>query len=310
MKSIHITEDSLPLAWEKSVVACWEQGDNFPTQYDKPGDSNSRDVLAVIHVKNPLAEPRIHKGIPAGINDLEKYRSEVLYGVHDHWVNPAEGKWEYTYHQRLFEYALPNGLGYNENFAFPNSTINQIQACIDMLKKCGFTRRAQAITWKPWEDLGISDPACLQRVWFRVEECESEEQVHEFPCSCPKPKVAKLNMTVHMRSNDAYKAAFMNMYAFVELQAYVAEQVGVEVGEYVHIADSYHIYGSYFNDFEGFLKMLGRRQFEDRIYRTTDATVVDEMIVGCDQLLEEKGMPLDKVALVKQRRAYLETLVS
>ena len=46
MKSIHIVEPSLPLAWEKAVIACWQQGERFPTEYDKPGDPNSRDVVA------------------------------------------------------------------------------------------------------------------------------------------------------------------------------------------------------------------------------------------------------------------------
>ena len=30
MKSIHVVESSLPIAWEKAVIACWEQGGAFP----------------------------------------------------------------------------------------------------------------------------------------------------------------------------------------------------------------------------------------------------------------------------------------
>ncbi|NLF32787.1 MAG: hypothetical protein GX591_18095 [Planctomycetes bacterium] len=96
MKSIHIVEPSLPLAWEKAVVACWETGHRFRTEYDRAGDPESRDVTALIHVTDPFAEPRIHRAFPGGLDDLEKYRSEVLYGVHDHWVDPSVGKWEYT----------------------------------------------------------------------------------------------------------------------------------------------------------------------------------------------------------------------
>ena len=107
MESIHIVEDSLPMAWEQAVAACWNQGESFATEYDKPGDPRSRDVTAMIHVRRPFDEPRIHRAFPGGLDDLEKYRCEVLYGVHDHWVDPAQGKWEYTYHQRLFEYDVP-----------------------------------------------------------------------------------------------------------------------------------------------------------------------------------------------------------
>ena len=275
MKSVHIVERSLPLAWEKSVMACWEQGESFPTQYDKAGDPNSRDILAMIHVLEPMGEPRIHRAFPGGLNDLEKYRAEVLYGVHDHWGNPAEGKWEYTYHQRLFEYELPDA---------GHTRIDQMAKCVQLLKECGYTRRAQAVTWKAWEDLGIHDPACLQRVWFRIER-------------------GRLNMVVHMRSNDAYKAAFMNMYAFTEMQADIARQVGVPVGEYCHIADSYHIYGSYFEEFKGFVQTVRSRPESERVW---DSEFAREMMLdGCEELLGEADMPKDKREMVVRRRTEL-----
>lgn len=52
-----------------------------------------------------MSEPRIHRAFPGGIVELEAYRQEVVEGIHDHWVNPAEGKWEYTYHERLTAYS-------------------------------------------------------------------------------------------------------------------------------------------------------------------------------------------------------------
>jgi len=79
MKTIHVVEQTLPMAWEKAVVHCWEQGVRIPTQYDKPGDPASRDVTVMIHITDPLAEPRIHRAFPGGLADLEKYRAEVLY---------------------------------------------------------------------------------------------------------------------------------------------------------------------------------------------------------------------------------------
>ena len=277
MKSIHVTEESLPLAWEKAVVACWETGESFPTEYDKPGDPNSRDVTALIHVTKPFKEPRIHRAFPGGLDDLEKYRCEVLYGVHDHWIQPEAGKWEYTYHERLFAYDVPScGL------------FDQIAAAVEKLKKVPYTRRAQAITCQVWNDMNISHPACLQRLWFRISD-------------------GKLHMNAHIRSNDAFKAAFMNMYAFTELQQELAEQVGVETGEYIHIADSFHIYGSYFQEFEGFLQTIASRAVEDRLYTTEFAR--DFLLEGCDKLLAEEDMPPDKKALVEKRKANLSSLV-
>ena len=276
MQSIYIKEETLPMAWEKAVIACWEQGESFPTEYDRPGDPNSRDVSALIHVTKPFSEPRIHRVFPSGLDDLEKYRCEVLHGVHDHWIDPAAGKWEYTYHERLFAYGVPG-----------KGVFDQVAGAIKKLKEVPYTRRAQAVTWQVWNDMNIDDPTCLQRLWFRISD-------------------GKLHLNIHIRSNDAYKAAFMNMYAFTELQAMVATELGIEVGEYIHIADSFHIYGSYFDEFEGFLKMVSTRSWEDRTFSSEYAREI--FVEGCDKLLAEPDMPEDKKALVKKRKTELENL--
>ena len=273
MESIYVQEEHLPLAWEKAVIACWNAGERFPTEYDKPGDPNSRDVSALIHVTRPFEEPRIHRAFPGGLDDLEKYRAEVLYGVHDHWIDPAAGKWEYTYHERLFGYEVPSV-----------GRFDQIAGVIEKLKAVPYSRRAQAVTWQVWKDMKVADPACLQRLWFRVAD-------------------GKLHMNCHIRSNDAFKAAFMNMYAFTELQAMAARAIGVEPGEYMHFADSFHIYGSYFEEFEGFLKTVEARRPEDRVYTTAFAREL--FIEGCEALLAEEDMPQARKALVEKRRAEL-----
>ncbi|MHC4562779.1 MAG: thymidylate synthase [Planctomycetota bacterium] len=273
MQSIHVTEPSLPLAWEKAVIACWETGESFPTEYDKPDDANSRDVTALIHVIDPFSEPRIHRAFPGGLDDLEKYRSEVVYGVHDHWIDPSVGKWEYTYHQRLREYDVPT-----------EGVFDQLSAVVDRLKAVPYTRRAQAVTYQVWNDMTIDDPTCLQRLWFRI-------------------SGGKLHMNCHLRSNDAFKAAFMNMYAFTELQREIAEQIGVEPGEYMHIADSFHIYGSYFDEFEGFLQTVTSRSEADRVYTSDFAH--DFFIDGCRALLAEDDMPKPKQEILQQRLAEL-----
>ena len=274
MKSIHVVEKSLPLAWEKAVIACWNEGESFPTEYDRPGDPDSRDVSVMIHVTHPFDEPRIHRAFPGGLDDLEKYRAEVLYGVHDHWIDPAAGKWEYTYHERLREYRVPGCEG----------VFDQVAGIVEKLRSAPHTRRAQAVTWQVWNDMNIDDPACLQRLWFRIAD-------------------GKLHMNCHMRSNDAFKAAFMNMYGFTELQLDVASQLGVAPGEYMHIADSFHIYGSYFGEFEGFLKMAESREPDQRVFEIDFAR--DIFVEGCDLLLGEGDMPADKKAMVEKRKAQL-----
>ena len=273
MESIHIVEGPLPLAWEKAVIACWNQGDSFPTEYDRSGDPPSRDVSALIHVTRPFDEPRIHRAFPGGLDDLEKYRSEILYGVHDHWIDPSVGKWEYTYHERLFEYRVDE-----------MGVFDQIASAIARLKAAPHTRRAQAVTYQVWKDMNIDDPTCLQRLWFRISD-------------------GKLHMNAHMRSNDAFKAAFMNMYVFTELQHQIAGQLGIEPGHYIHVADSFHIYGGYFEQFQGFLKTVETRNEADRVYTTEFAR--EFFIDGCNALLAEDDMPPDKRAIIEKRKMEL-----
>ncbi|MGB2754773.1 MAG: thymidylate synthase [Phycisphaerae bacterium] len=280
MESIYVKARTLPEAWEQAVRECWEKGARFRTQYDKPDDPESRDVACLIHVTEPFAEPRIHKAFPGGLEDLEVYRAEVLYGVHDHWIAPEEGKWEYTYHERLRAYKVPGRA----------EPIDQIAEVVRLLRETPYTRRAQAVTWQAWNDLGIRDPACLQRMWFRVEEGRDG-------------RTDRLNLAIHIRSNDAFKAAFMNMYAFTELQREVARQLGVEPGEYVHVADSFHIYGSYFAEFEGFLRLLQKRP--DRYYTTAFARPVFED--GARRVLAEADLPPGARAAIQKRLTELES---
>ncbi len=250
---LHVTGKTLPEAWEKSVLDLWEKGTQIHTEYDKKGDPPSRDATMIMVVEEPFAEPRIHRAFPSGLEELEVYRLEVVEGVHDHWIDPEAGKWTYTYHKRLFE------------FEADGKSVDQIAYSVDRLAGSTITRRAQAITWNPILDTPTDDPPCLQRLWFRMLEKE------------PGSNTFVLNMNTHWRSRDAYKAAFMNAFALTDLQRVIAariqEKLGapVEVGRYADISDSYHIYGSYFMEFEGFQSLVKNRSFEDRTWHSSYA---------------------------------------
>ena len=267
MSYLIVRADTLPEAWEQAVLKCWEEGDRVRTEYDKPTDPESRDCTIMIVVAHPFREPRIHRAFPGALEDLEIYRQEVALGIHDSWIDPAAGKWSYTYHQRLFAYDLFGPKG-------ERRSINQFEQLIEKLSRAPHTRRGQAITWKPDVDPTVDDPACLQRVWFRIFGDE-------------------LRMNVHMRSNDAFKAAFMNMWAFTDLQRHVAEEVGrrsgraLRPGAYCHIADSFHIYGSYFREFEGFLGTVRKRTFAERTWDSTGELVQSAFQAARQQIAEE-----------------------
>jgi thymidylate synthase len=102
-----------------------------------------------------------------------------------------------------------------------------------------------------------------------------------------------LNMNTHWRSRDAYKAAYMNVFALTDLQRIIAERIAakvkkpVRVGRYADLVDSFHIYGSYFNEFQGFLKMVERRTFEER---TWDSRYAEPMFEEAREKLEKEKL--------------------
>ena len=257
---ISITADCLPEAWEKCVLAVWDDGVEIQTQYDKPEDPPSRDATVIVTVTDPFAEPRIHKNFPSGPAELEVYRQEVINGIHDHWIDPAAGKWTYTYHQRLFAYCPVEDIR-DADSPEPFKQVDQIQYIIDCLSRAAHTRRAQAITWMPTADPKTNDPPCLQRIWCRLAANEAGE--------------LSLNMNTHWRSRDLYKAWFMNVYAFTELARIIAEQISrktdksVKVGRYVDISDSLHIYGSYFDEVSDEVEKMRKSSFTQRSWEST-----------------------------------------
>ncbi|MGA2606662.1 MAG: thymidylate synthase [Terriglobia bacterium] len=252
---LHVEADCIARAWEESLLLLYKCGCDLKTQYDKPDDPPSKDATMLITITETLKEPMIHKDFPGGPEDLQEYVMEVCEGIKDHLVrdtrDPGDTRWEYTYHQRLFAYQVPTLQPYD-----------QIETLCVKLAKTPYTRRAQAVTWKVWEDNDCYDPACMQSIWCRITEEDGE---------------LFLSMNVRFRSNDAYKAAFMNIFALVQLQQRIARRVSelsgrtVKVGRYCHLADSYHLYGSYFQEFESrFLAALQKRTFEQRTLRYQD----------------------------------------
>jgi thymidylate synthase len=133
---------------------------------------------------------------------------------------------------------------------------------VEKLLRAPFSRRAQAITWNPKIDLPTDDPPCLQRIWCRL---------------LPGRSGLVLNMNTHWRSRDAFKATFMNMFALTDLQRLIAAEISsrlgqkVAVGRYMDISDSFHIYGSYAQEFQQFQRTIQERAFADRVWPSSFA---------------------------------------
>ena len=270
---LHVTETSLAAAYERALVALYESGIRFRTQYDKPGDPLSLDCTMNLTVLDPLAEPMIHKAFPGGIEDLREYVMEVA-GAKDHWVkninDPTDTRWEYTYHGRLAAYGAWQELHDGKSTRAGGFTIDQIEAVIAKLVSQPFTRQAQMITWMPNLDLECYDPPCLQSIWYRILEDETDGTWW-------------LNCNIRFRSNDAWGASFMNLFGFIMfnrdvIAAEVANRSGhpVKLGRLNWQADSYHIYGKDLAVAKARLfDRLATAPFDSRVYQFSDELIQD-----------------------------------
>lgn len=217
--------ETLPEAWEKSLFLLKKHGE--PSKKESYTNISGVDEILEasmkIIVKEPFKEPMIHKGCD-GLMELEEYVQEVLDGSKDDYIGKG---WDYTYHQRLFEYETT-----------PNIKINQIESAVNKLSERSFSNRAQAVTWIPNKDPETMGPPCLQRVWCKV----FNDQYLELHTS--------------WRSRDAYNAAFMNMYAMINLQRSIADKLNLKVGQYVDDSDSYHVYDRNFTQLDKFIETI------------------------------------------------------
>jgi thymidylate synthase len=276
---LHVCETSLAAAYEKALIALYENGVGFRTQYDKPGDPLSLDCTLNLTVLDPLAEPMIHKAFPGGIEDLREYVMEVG-GAKDHWVknmnDPNDTRWEYTYHGRLAAYGSWQESCDGKSTRAGGFSVDQIEAVIAKLVKQPFTRQAQMITWMPNIDLDCYDPPCLQSLWYRLMEDEADGTWW-------------LNCNIRFRSNDAWGASFMNMFGFIlfnrdVIAAQIAQRSGrsVKLGRLNWQADSYHIYGKDIGAAKGRLfDRLATTPFESRVYEFSDELI--------QEIYEESG---------------------
>jgi thymidylate synthase len=279
-----VSANTLAEAYEKALVTLYNNGMQFKTQYDKPGDPQSIDSTMNITILEPLTDPMIHRAFPGGIDNLREYVME-LSGFKDHWVkninDENDTRWEYTYHGRIANYGAWKELVNGESKQAGYFSINQIEVVIEKLIKQPYTRQAQMITWMPNLDVDCFDPPCLQSLWYRI--IEDEEGLWW------------LNCNVRFRSNDAWGASFMNMFGFINFNKdVIAAEISKRTGKNVNLgrmnwhADSYHIYGK---DIENAKQLLFDRidkiSFEERTYNFYD-DFIQEMYNDAEAMIKIK----------------------
>uniref|UniRef100_A0A7C4R7W0 Thymidylate synthase/dCMP hydroxymethylase domain-containing protein n=1 Tax=candidate division CPR3 bacterium TaxID=2268181 RepID=A0A7C4R7W0_UNCC3 len=268
---ISVSGNSISEAWQKAFLEVYEKGVRVATPKHQEGVTPlGWDAAVLVEVTDPLSQPRFHKAaVPGLFDDLEIYRLEVIYGIHNFWVGDG---WDYTYHERIFEYKTKDG-----------TIINQITNMIAQIKQ-NFVEKGrvsgrdfQVTSWMPWNDPFVDDPPCFQRAHFRLLKNEEGEGF-------------LLDMGTDWRSRDLFKAWLMNVFAFTDLQRIIAKRVsealGVPVtpGKYIDYSNSLHLYGAYADGINGAVRMINARSFEDLTTDTSADEMCEEMTIEARRL--------------------------
>lgn len=194
-------------------------------------NTKQKEISITIQVAEPLREPMISKCFIGGPRELEQYKLEIVQGIMDWSV--VSGLEPYTYHRRMVQ----------------NCGIDQIAFVINELTRNPDSRRAVIVVRDIKEDTKSDDPACLQHIQYFIRD-------------------GKLHCKALFRSNDACKAAYMNMFGLIMLQYNISKVLGVGMGTYTHRANSYHCYKRDYSLLKGYCDKIERAiNPEDVCYR-------------------------------------------
>jgi thymidylate synthase len=96
-----------------------------------------------------------------------------------------------------------------------------------------------------------------RRAVIQIFEAQDLVQHHEdVPCTCTLQFLSReghLDLIVYMRSNDVFIGLPHDVFCFTMIQELVARSVGVDVGQYIHIVGSLHLYDDKAEDANAFL---------------------------------------------------------
>lgn len=88
---------------------------------------------------------------------------------------------------------------------------------------------------------------------FEHDDLSNERDV---PCTCTMQFFLRedvLDVVVYMRSNDAFRGLPHDVFCFTMIQELVARAVGADVGRYIHLVGSLHLYDENVEDAEAFI---------------------------------------------------------
>ena len=175
------------------------------------------------------------KYLPFTKDDLEKY--------FEGFFNHEKGTEDYTYGERLFNYASNEIKALKEIYPymkidrfqkhFKNGGLDQVAiSIVRKLKSFKYDKGAIALLANPFTDIFPQRPPKKIPCLFLIQ-CQIYQN--------------KLNMTAYFRSNDMFGAWPLNVFALRKLQADIAQKLNVSLGPLITISNMAQIYEHDFN---------------------------------------------------------------
>lgn len=119
--------------------------------------------------------------------------------------------------------------------------------------------------WQNVVNLLRENPTSKRAVIQLFDASDIAKRYPEIPCTTTMQflqREGRLNMSVTMRSNDAYWGTPHDVFCFTMLQELLARQLGCELGQYMHYVGSMHVYGRYVEDMKTYVEEGWQRTIE------------------------------------------------
>jgi hypothetical protein len=324
LPKICIVGDYIPEVFNALCLACYEYGIRTRTPYHQEGYPLGFDANMSYQIRKPLTVPNFHAfGCCATDIDLERYRLEMCFGIHDHWPHDGKGNREYEYHDRLVR-EVP--VAYGKLYDLPPEDsvvkvpefvrVHQDELMVrkmktDWVNKNRFGRDYQLATWVPELDNFSEDAPCLQLIHQRpIQDFTADELTYV------------LNWDFVFRSHDLLNGWPMNMFALSHYQRLWAKRLTEELdikfvpGCLTGDSMSLHLYGQYFikSGLEGLLEQMDSRGWEnlawnvDKFLPPSDLPRLRRIIAAQEDYEKRTGHILANEDLLKQEGYNLDEL--
>ncbi len=248
---LRIHGDTAAQTWLKILQNIMRYGQQKATRYTQKNDLKELlDIVAVVYNESP-DHPYLPHFFPFTVKDLQTYYPQVLSAKQIPGI-------AYTYGQRLRAH----------------DGIDQIQKIIELIKTRPFSKKMVAFTAKvteDWNQVNKGDTPCLTQVIFSIQD-------------------NTLFCTTHFRSQDMVHGWPRNVFSLLKLQKTVADETNYQIGSFVMITHSAHIYNDDYElvqkiideNYEKELGYTSRQMFEEdpRGNATVEVEKVEDRPVG------------------------------